>query len=219
MQRLEELPGASYSALEVTMLIWVQIKRPRLWQNLDLSGATKPVSRVFIRHAIQYGENAVNSLTVHRFQHTDVLRNIATACKSLHSLEILSLPLMLSDTLVEVAQCAINLKKLVIHTDISTDTLEYIAFTSILKPVFTQCKGPFPNLHTLQVTAKPKVIQGSFGFVESLLRQAPVLQSLSIVSWDSMVSLLTVYRSCSCVPVLSLNPSLLLISALSTSLR
>ncbi|KAF2681143.1 hypothetical protein K458DRAFT_344425 [Lentithecium fluviatile CBS 122367] len=169
-------------------------KRPKLWQNIDLSFATKPVSRVFVRHAVQWSENAVVSLTVHRFQHADVLRNIATACKSLHTIEIISLPFMLSETLIEVAQCAANLKKFVVHTDMTPDTaaqilryrptLEHVAFTSILGQVQAECKGPFPKLHTLQLGVRTNSIRDlDAPFVKDIIGQTPALQVLNLHQW------------------------------------
>ena len=144
-------------------------KRPKLWTDLDLSGAKKPVSRIFIRHAVDWAERGVTRLIVHRFQHTDVLRNIATTCKRLTDIEILSLPLMLSETLIEVAQCALHLKRLLIRHDISLDTateilrrrptLEHVEFTSITSIVPAdgrpEWKGPFPRLHTLHMNGPP----------------------------------------------------------------
>jgi F-box/TPR repeat protein Pof3 len=176
----------------------MQSKRPRLWQNLDFSGATKSVSRIFIRHAVRYSENGVGSLVVHRFQHTDVIRNIATTCHSLHTLEILSLPVMLSETLIEAAQCASNLKKLLIHTDVSAHTvaqivrcrptLEHVEFTSIISSGQETCKGPFANLHTLKLKRNNytnTAITTGVSFIESLVHQAPALQSLTVANWDA----------------------------------
>lgn len=185
-----------YTTPKIIKLTCTQIKRPKLWQNLDLSGATKPVSRMFLRNAVRYSETAVTSLTVHRFQHTDVLRNIATACKSLHTIEILSLPLMLSDTLIEVAQCAINLKKLIIHTDVTSDTaaqilryrpsLEHLELKCVLR-ASVNCAGPFPKLHTLQLCGKSKESSTDSLFLISLLRQAPALFSLGVTNWGLLV--------------------------------
>ncbi|KAF2450784.1 hypothetical protein P171DRAFT_348589 [Karstenula rhodostoma CBS 690.94] len=100
--------------------------RPKLWASLDLSGATKPVSRTFLANAVRYSRGTLHTLTVHRVQHTDVLRNIATACKSLHTLTILSFPHKISETLVEMARCAQNLKRISIYTEVSTDTISQI---------------------------------------------------------------------------------------------
>ncbi|KAF2637408.1 hypothetical protein P280DRAFT_433111 [Massarina eburnea CBS 473.64] len=174
------------------------VKRPNLWLNLDLSEATKLVSRGFIRRAVQYSENHVNRLVIHRFQHTDMLRNIATTCKELRELEIHSLPMMLAESLVEVAQYAQNLKKLVIRTEISSDTvsrilqyrptLEYVEFDQVSGHLLqSDWKGPFPHLHTaiLNKVAVPGFEQNIS--VESLLEKAPVLQSIVLSRWSSSI--------------------------------
>lgn len=147
---------------------------------------------------MRYSENTVSRLTVHRFQHTDVLRNIATSCKNLQEVVILDLPLVLADTLIELAQCALNLRKFVIHCRTSIEattqilrrrpTLEHVEFRNTDEtadpPVEPDWKGPFPNLHTFVIDAPPST--GVFGntFIHSLIAQSPALRSLGVLHWD-----------------------------------
>lgn len=174
------------------------IRRPSLWTDLDLTGATKPVPRTFIRNAVRRSENGVKRVIVYRFQHTDVLRNIATACKSLQELHILSLPLLLADTLIEVAQCAQNLKTFIIHADVSSDTaiqilrrrptLEHVEFTSIISMEHnSEWIGSFPHLHTVRLSRPKNTVFGQSTFVESLVQRAPRLQSLTLNNWSGLV--------------------------------
>ena len=65
-------------------------------------------------------------MVVHRLQHVDILRNIASACRNLHTLTILSCPHLLSDTLIAVAGEAKNLKQITIHTDTNWHTVTQI---------------------------------------------------------------------------------------------
>jgi F-box/TPR repeat protein Pof3 len=176
------------------------VKRPNLWLDLDLSEATKPVSRNFIRRAVQYSENGVTRLTVHRFQHTDVLLNISTVCKGLEEVEILSLPMMLADSLIEMAQCAVKLKKLIIHPEVTAATVTQILrhrpslvhaeFLSVSGAISNaDWRGPFPNLQTLVLNktltthAREQVMH-----IDSLMERSPLLQNLTLSSWTGSVS-------------------------------
>lgn len=175
-------------------------RRPKLWQVLDLSEASKPVSRSFVNKAVNYAEKDVTKLVIHRFQHTDMLRRIATACKGLREVEVLSLPIMLSETFVEMAQCAYGLKKVIVRTDITLDTvmqvlrhrpsLEHVEFHSVLcknsRPN-PNWKGPFPNLHTIALAAiADQNLHRLPG--ESITNLCPNLRNLSLAGWADMVS-------------------------------
>ncbi|KAF1954674.1 hypothetical protein CC80DRAFT_536820 [Byssothecium circinans] len=169
------------------------IKRQKLWLDIDFSEAVKPVSRSFVRRAVQYSENQVTRLVVHRFQHTDMLRNIATVCKDLREIEIISLPMLLAESLIEIAQCAQNLKKFKIRAGISSDTmiqilrhgptLEHIEFYQITGHVGTEWKGPFPNLQTAVLNKGDINGPEQSMMVGPLLLQAPSLQSITLSSW------------------------------------
>ena len=135
------------------------IKRPGLWTHLDFSAARKPVAKGFIRDAVFRSEYRITRVTVHRVADLEILVNVATACKSLHTLEFLSGGLM-SMTLIDIAQCSASLKKLVVDTDLTLDTitqvlrwrptLEHAEFKSVISAEEgADWKGPFPNLHTL----------------------------------------------------------------------
>jgi F-box/TPR repeat protein Pof3 len=113
----------------------------RLWMHLDLSDAKRPVSRSFIDKATRRSQYRLNRFTIHRFQHLDVVLNIAKACKGLADVELLSLPIQASASLIELARRAPNLRRYVLHTEISLDaaiqifrhrpTLEHAEFRSL----------------------------------------------------------------------------------------
>lgn len=98
----------------------------RLWMHLDLSDAKKPVLRSFVDKAVRRSNYRLVRFTIHRFQHLDVVLNIAKACKDLADIELLSLPIQASASLIELARRATNLKRYVLHTDISADTIQQI---------------------------------------------------------------------------------------------
>lgn len=104
-------------------------KLPRLWMHLDLSGARKPVSRKFLDKAVRYSENRLKRVTVYRLEHIDILKNIAKVCKSLTELEFISFPHAMSSTLVDIMRIASKLEKIVVHPQITMDTLEHIINT------------------------------------------------------------------------------------------
>jgi F-box/TPR repeat protein Pof3 len=169
--------------------------RPKIWANIDLSGATKPVSRTFFANAVRYSRGSLHTLTVHRMHHTDMLRNIATACKSLHTLTILSFPFKISDTLIGMAQSAQNLRRVSVHTEITSDTMGQILRRRPDLELF-DCKsisasdadvpidwkgGPYSRLQTL-------ALQGNADgrpprtFIQSLIRQTPEIRSLTCLN-------------------------------------
>ncbi|KAF2735738.1 hypothetical protein EJ04DRAFT_491056 [Polyplosphaeria fusca] len=169
------------------------IHRPNLWTDLDFSGARKDVSRRFLRDAVNRSEYRVHQIIIHRFPHVDILRNIATACKNLTRVEFLSGGMM-HDSLVEIAQCATNLKTFVYRVDITLDavtqilrfrpTLQHAEFTSITTAgILANWKGPFTNLETLVLnsatTLHPRTLNQAL-----LLRETPSLKFLKLVSWD-----------------------------------
>ncbi|KAH7394555.1 hypothetical protein BKA66DRAFT_509801 [Pyrenochaeta sp. MPI-SDFR-AT-0127] len=165
-------------------------KLPKLWLHLDLSGARRPVPRSFMARAVRRSESRLNRATIHRFEHIDILRNIAKACKNLVELEFISLPHTMSSTLIDLVQGAANLKKLIIHPEITVDTA-----TQILRhrPNFVQISfgglkdsrhraewmGDFPELTTfsMHLVESRSAAHISLG---TLLSQAPALKSLSL---------------------------------------
>jgi F-box/TPR repeat protein Pof3 len=168
------------------------VKLPSLWTDLDFSGARKPVSKAFIREAVFRSEYRITRAAIHRIMDFQIFVNVATACKGLTSLEFLSGDLA-SKTFIDIAQCASNLKKLVIHTAITIDTatqilrwrptLEHVEFRSLLTgDVSADWKGPFPNLRTLVVKGPEKdpirraVEMGKLG------SQTPALRSLALIN-------------------------------------
>jgi F-box/TPR repeat protein Pof3 len=136
-------------------------------------------------------------MTVHRFEHTDMLRNIGIGCQSLQTLEILSLPSMLSGSLIEFAQSAVNLKKVVIHTDVTTETaaqilryrptLEQLELYSLIDSHNVTCFGQYPNLRSVQLRPKKQNPREGPNSISSLMPElvvrAPSLQILSVVNW------------------------------------
>jgi F-box/TPR repeat protein Pof3 len=168
------------------------VKLPNLWTDLDFSGARKSVSKAFIREAVFRSEYRITRATVHRISDFQIFVNVATACKGLTSLEFLSGDLT-SKTFIDIAQCATNLKKLIIHTDITLDTatqilrwrptLHHVEFRSLLSTSLSSpdWKGPFPSLHTLLI----KEIKGGNAYtadVGKLCSQTPALQSLTLIN-------------------------------------
>lgn len=182
------------------------VKRPKLWTVLDLSQARRDVSRNFVKNAVQYSESNISRAIFHRFGHVHIIRNIATACKSLTHVEILSGGLM-ADTLIEVAQCSLSLKKMVLRTDISIDTitqiirfrpsLEHLECTSIVSRGQGQLTtaqgprwkgGPFRNLQTLVLISKPGFSfeqRTPYQYILGLIDDSPRLQILSLKNFET----------------------------------
>ncbi|KAH7138405.1 F-box/TPR repeat-containing protein pof3 [Dendryphion nanum] len=167
-------------------------RRPSLWTQLDFSLARKEVSRAFIREAVKRAQVAVTSVKYHRFKHIDIMRNLASACKQLTSIEIISAPVM-GESIIHMANEAKNLKKLILHNEISLDavtqvlhrrpTLEHAEFFSIgsltVSPAWAT---PHPNLRIL-------TLNGSYNWmvelrIDALLLQTPALKQLTLSGWN-----------------------------------
>ena len=165
-------------------------KLPKLWLHLDLSGARKPVPRAFVNTVFKRSEYRMSRVTVHRFEHMDVLRNLAVAAKHLTDLELVSLPYKLSLALVEVVGSAQNLKKCIIHPTINFSdvdsilevrpTLQHAAFHSVQNSRHT---GVWPmalsNLHSFTMHVAGMMYEQRFNLVKFFSR-TPSLQSLSL---------------------------------------
>jgi F-box/TPR repeat protein Pof3 len=104
-------------------------KLPRLWMHLDLSGARRPVPRKFVNQAVRRSEARLTRVTIHRFEHVDMVKNIARACKDLTELDFISLPHAMSSTLVDIARLAPKLEKFVVRPEITLDTANQILGT------------------------------------------------------------------------------------------
>jgi len=183
-------------------------KLPRLWMHLDLSGARKPVPRSFINKAVRCSESRLARATIHRFEHVDVLKNVAKACKSLAELEFISLPHTMSSTLVEIVQCAPNLKRFIVHPEITPDTatqllqhhpnLEHVRFSGVKKlRSDADWRGPFPSLKSFSMTLVDTWSNRSLQ-IPALLGQAVNLQSLTLAN------MLFAVTDCSLAPLTSL---------------
>lgn len=167
-------------------------KLPRLWLHLDLSGARRPVPRKFIDKAIRYSEDRLTRATIHRFEHVDVLKNVATTCDDLTELEFISLPHAMSSTLVEIVRQASKIEKFIIHPQITQDTaaqilrscqrLKHVAFHALRTPLLLNDRGwgaSFPNLESCKIHLD-RSSGGTPGAIETLLESAQGLKSLDI---------------------------------------
>lgn len=167
-------------------------KLPKLWMHLDLSGARRPVPRSFVSKAVKRSQDRVNRVTIHRFEHVDMLKNMAKMCKELRELDIISLPYIVSTSLIEMVHSARQLKKIVVRNEIGLDTatailtngpgLEHVSFYNLLRTRYPpQWKGPFPNLKTFQLFGMDTFLESYFR-TSSFLEQAPALSSLALPS-------------------------------------
>ncbi|KAF1914168.1 hypothetical protein BDU57DRAFT_540148 [Ampelomyces quisqualis] len=165
-------------------------KLPRLWLHLDLSGARRPVPRKFIDKAVRRSENRLTRVTIHRFEHVDILKNVAKTCKGLTELEFITLPHAMSSTLVDIVQHAPQLKTFVVHPQITMDTvgqivnlrtsLRHVSFKAIRPSNHTiDWKGPFPNLEFCSMHME-KGTRVNAPPLEGLFAQTQSLKSLDL---------------------------------------
>ncbi|KAF2268343.1 hypothetical protein CC78DRAFT_530257 [Lojkania enalia] len=170
------------------------INNSKLWIDLDLSGARKDVSRIFVRNALYRSKYHIERATIHRFKHFDVLLSLATACRDvLTQLEFISGPVNV-DRIVEVVQCAQNLKELIYRDNISLDavahimhrgkSLERVEFTSIAASRSDAVwKGKFPKLDTLVLNGPTNGAPRALN-TTSLTMQTPALRVLTLTNWS-----------------------------------
>ncbi|KAG9188578.1 hypothetical protein G6011_07283 [Alternaria panax] len=165
-------------------------KLPKLWIHLDLSGARRPVPRSFINTAFKRSEFRMTRVTVHRFEHMDVIKNLAKAAKDLSELEFISLPHAMPAMLIDIVKSTPKLKKFTVHPDIRQDTaveimhtrpaLEHVVFGSMGSVrSATNWTASFGNLRTLSIHWSLEIMTGHFGLAE-LLSRTPCLEFLSL---------------------------------------
>jgi F-box/TPR repeat protein Pof3 len=159
--------------------------------HLDLSGARRNVPRKFIDKAVRRSENRLTRVTINRFDHVDVLKNVAKACKSLTELDFLSLPHAMSSTLIDVVQYATKLERFVVQPLVTMDTVTQILNTRpTLKHVkFDEVrpsrhaaiwKGPFPSLESITMHYQQVIAVSAASSLTSLLHLTPNLKSLDV---------------------------------------
>lgn len=165
-------------------------KIPRLWMHLDLSGARRPVPRKFVDKAVRHSQNRLSRATIHRFEHVDMLKNVAKACKNLTDLEFISLPHAMSSTLIDVVQFAVKLEKFVVHPPVTGDTvtqilnarstLKHVHFPSIQPSRHpAQYKGPFPHLEHVSMHFE-RLAAPSRSSLANIFELTPNLKHLNI---------------------------------------
>ncbi|KAH7391082.1 hypothetical protein DE146DRAFT_724433 [Phaeosphaeria sp. MPI-PUGE-AT-0046c] len=173
-------------------------KLPRLWMHLDLSGARKPVSRKFLDKAVRGSENRLTRVTVYRLEHVDILKNVAKACRSLKELEFISLPHAMSSTLIDIVQLASKLEKIVVHPQITMDTvgrilntrpsLKHVAFHTVKASNYaTDWTVPTYNLESCRMHFDGNTNHRSS--LDAFLRLTPKLKYLDM-SQTTLTSLL-----------------------------
>jgi F-box/TPR repeat protein Pof3 len=189
-------------------------KLPRLWMHLDLSGARRPVNRSFVNKAVRRSESRLTRVTVHRFEHVDMLKNIASVCKNLMELEFITLPHTMSATLIEIVRIASNLKKIVVHPDISLDTaaqifryrpnLEHVCYNSVL-PLGRRVdwQGPFDALRTLNINMLNRGHSENLNLHE-LFGQVSALHSLTLTDMQFFTVMLQTDSSFAQLPLTTL---------------
>jgi len=165
-------------------------KLPKLWMHLDLSGARRPVPRSFVNTAFKRSEYRMTRVTIHRFEHMDVLKNLAKAAKDLTELELISLPHTMSATLIDIVKSAPKLKKFTIHPEITQDTavqimharpvLEHVVFCALRsRGAATNWTTSFGNLRTLGMHWSSPVSTVNLE-LHGLLARTPCLESLAL---------------------------------------
>ncbi|ORX93200.1 hypothetical protein BCR34DRAFT_608623 [Clohesyomyces aquaticus] len=177
---------------------WKQnlIRSTRRWVHLDFSEASRGthVSRACVRNALSRSQNQVQTLVVSRFSHYDVLRTIATVCKGLTEATLLYGGVA-GHSIVEFAQIAMNLKKLIISVSVSLDTvtqvlrhrptLEHAEFRSICSAhLVATWSETCPNLSTLVLIGSNSAETPAAALnVPGLMSQTPALRYLKLFHW------------------------------------
>lgn len=168
-------------------------------------------------HAVLRSQKKLKTATIHRFEHMDSLRSLATTCKELETLDFIS-GTFGGESIQELTMCSNSLRRLILR-DAPRLTLDAISQVlrhapnlelaefnnTLIRPFGVDWKVDLPNLTTLSIVFGPPVMSGTYNmnlvqclraFVSDtilttlqadLIARAPNLKHLTIGSHIGMI--------------------------------